>query len=65
MTRLDWPALVREARERRLAERLSQRDLAALAGVSIPTIVKFERGDVALRLDGALAILDALGMAAP
>lgn len=62
MTKIDWPDLVREVRERRVAEGLSQRDLAALAGVSIPTVVKLERGDTSLRVAGALAVLDTLGM---
>ncbi len=63
MDRLDWGALVRRARERRLAEGMSQRDLAALAGVSVPTVVKLEKGDTSIRLDVALAILTTLGLA--
>ncbi len=46
------------------ARGLTQRDLAALAGVSQPTIWKFEKGVTAIRLDSALAILRALGLAA-
>jgi transcriptional regulator with XRE-family HTH domain len=64
MERLDWAAVVRRARERRVAEGLSQRDLAALAGVSVPTVVKLEKGDTSIRLDVALAILATLGLAA-
>jgi transcriptional regulator with XRE-family HTH domain len=63
MDRLDWAALVRQARERRVAEGLSQRDLAALAGVSVPTVVKLEKGDTSIRVDVALAILATLGLA--
>ncbi|MGJ3263750.1 MAG: helix-turn-helix domain-containing protein [Salinarimonas sp.] len=61
---LDWPALVEEAVRRRRQEGLTQRDLAALAGVSAPTVVAFEKGQTSLRLDSALAILRVVGLAA-
>ena len=35
---LNWDALVAEALRRRKAERLTQREHAALANVSVPTI---------------------------
>lgn len=60
---LNWQDLVAEARRVRKAEKLSQRDLAALAGVTQPTVVKFEKGDTGLRVNSALAILAALGLA--
>lgn len=63
MTTLNWQELVAEARRVRKAEKLSQRDLAALAGVTQPTVVKFEKGDTGLRVNSALAILAALGLA--
>lgn len=59
---LDWSALVEEAVRRRKAEGLSQRALAALAGVSAPTVIAFERGDIRLRFERVAAILDALGL---
>ena len=59
---LNWPAIVQEAKRRRRAERLSQRALAAIAGVTHPTVVKFEKGDDTIKLKSALTILDALGM---
>ena len=59
---LNWPAIVQEALRRRQAEKLSQRALAAIAGVSHPTVVKFEKGDITIKLRSAFAILDALGM---
>lgn len=62
--KLDWQALVEEAVHVRKRERLTQHDLAALAGVSQPTIWKFEKGDTHIRLDSALGILDALGLLA-
>ncbi len=60
--RLNWAALVEEARRRRKAQRLSQKRLAAIADVSTPTISRFEKGDKNIQLASVLAILDALGM---
>ncbi len=59
---LNWERLVREAVTIRKQERLSQRDLAALAGVTQPTVVKFEKGSTSIRVDSALAILRALSL---
>lgn len=60
---LNWEQLVREAIAVRKRERLSQRDLAALAGVTQPTVVKFEKASASIRVDSALAILRALSLA--
>ena len=54
---LDWQALVDEARRRRKAEGMSQREHAALAGVSVPTIAAFDRGEQTLTLAKAFDIL--------
>ncbi|MBU7588065.1 MAG: helix-turn-helix transcriptional regulator [Sphingopyxis terrae] len=59
---LDWPALVDEAIRRRKAEGHTQKSLAALAGVSLPTVNAFEQGDIKLRLEKVFNILDALGL---
>ena len=59
---INWPALVAEAIRRRKAEGLSQRDLAALAGVSLPTVVKFEKASGEIIVAKALAILAVLGL---
>jgi len=59
---LDWRELVDEATRRRKAEGLTQKSLAALAGVSVPTVISFERGDITLRLEKVFDILNALGM---
>lgn len=59
---LDWRALVDEATRRRKADGLTQKDLAALAGVSAPTVIAFERGEINLRLERVFAILDAVGL---
>lgn len=59
---LNWDALVDEAVRRRKTEGLTQVQLAALAGVSAPTIISFEKGDKGLSLSKAIDILAALGL---
>ena len=58
---LDWPEIVASAKRRRHEMKLTQRRLAAVAGVSLPTVVKFEAGED-IRLSSALAILKMLDM---
>jgi transcriptional regulator with XRE-family HTH domain len=62
ITPLDWRALVAEAIRRRKAEKLTQREHAALASVSIPTIVSFDRGEETLTLSKAFDILRVVGL---
>jgi transcriptional regulator with XRE-family HTH domain len=64
MTRfpIDWRQVVDEAVRRRKADNLTQRDLAALAGVSLPTVNQFEQGEINLRFERVVAILDAVGL---
>jgi len=59
---LDWGRVVQEALRRRKEEGLTQRSLAALAGVSLPTVNAFERGEINLRFERIAAILSALGL---
>lgn len=59
---IDWRLVVDEAVRRRKEEGHSQRSLAALAGVSVPTINAFEQGDITMRFERVVAILDALGL---
>ena len=61
--RLDWQDIVREAVKRRREQKLTQNQLAVLAGVSKPTLNRFERGVTAIRLDSVLKILRVLGLA--
>jgi transcriptional regulator with XRE-family HTH domain len=61
---LDWRALVAEAIRRRKAEKLTQREHAALASVSVPTIVSFDRGEETLTLTKAFDILRVVGLVA-
>lgn len=60
--RLNWPALVEEAVRRRRGLNLTQKQLAALAKVSTPTISRFEQNEEDIQLSTVLAILDVLGM---
>lgn len=62
MTALNWQALVTETQRRRKAEKMTQRQHAALAGVSIPTIVAFDRGERTLSLAKAFDILRVVGL---
>ncbi len=61
--RLNWPKLVEEAINRRKLQKLTQKKLAVLAGVSGPTVNSFEQGKTSLTLASALKILKALGLA--
>jgi transcriptional regulator with XRE-family HTH domain len=59
---IQWSSLVQETRRRRKAEKLTQRDHAALAGVSVPTLAAFDRGDLTLTLGKAFDILRVVGL---
>lgn len=59
---LNWPDLVAEAIRRRKQEKLTQKEHAALASVSIPTIVAFDRGERTLSLAKAFDILRVVGL---
>lgn len=62
MNALNWPALVAETLRRRKAERMTQKEHAALADVSIPTIVAFDKGERTLSLNKAFDILRVVGL---
>ncbi len=59
---LNWQRVVDEALERRKLERMTQKQHAALAGVSLPTIAAFERGETTLSLAKAFDILRVVGL---
>ncbi len=59
---LDWEEIVTEATSRRKQQKLNQKQLATIAGVSHPTIVKFESCDPSLKLESAFAIMKILGL---
>jgi transcriptional regulator with XRE-family HTH domain len=60
--RINWPAIVEEARQRRKRQKLTQRRLGELAGVSTPTISRFESGEKDIQLSSVTSILAVLGM---
>lgn len=62
MMPLNWRSLVDEAARRRKAEGLTQREHAALASVSVPTIAAFDRGEATLTLTKAFDILRVVGL---
>jgi transcriptional regulator with XRE-family HTH domain len=60
--RINWPAIVEEAKQRRKSQKLTQQRLGALAGVSTPTISRFEGGERDIQLSTVTNILRVLGM---
>ena len=60
--RLNWTTLVEEAVRRRKELKLSQRHLAAIAGVSQPTVSRFEQCKADIQLSSVFNILNVLGM---
>lgn len=59
---LNWRSLVDEALRRRKAEGMTQREHAALANVSVPTMAVFDRGEATLTLKKAFDILRVVGL---
>lgn len=59
---LDWASLVGEAIRRRRLEGMTQREHAALANVSLPTISAFDKGEESLTLSKAMDILRVVGL---
>lgn len=60
--RINWPAIVEEAKQRRKGQKMTQQRLAELAGVSTPTISRFESGERDIQLSTVTNILTVLGM---
>jgi transcriptional regulator with XRE-family HTH domain len=59
---INWSAIVEEAKQKRKDQRLTQKRLATLAGVSTPTISRFEGGEKGVQLSSIMNILTVLGM---
>lgn len=59
---INWQAFVEEAKQRRKEQKLTQAKLGELAGVSTPTVSRFESGAVDIQLSTVLAIFEVLGM---
>ncbi len=60
--RLNWQALVRQAVNRRKTLKLTQKQLAVLADVSLPTLNSFEQGKTSLTLENSFKILRMVGL---
>lgn len=60
--KFSWQEIVNRSIKRRKELGLTQKRLAMLAGVSIPTISRFENNDHDIKLSSALVILEALGI---
>ena len=60
--RLNWAAIVEEAKQRRKRQKLTQRRLGELAGVSTPTVSRFENSEKDIQLSTVTRILGVLGM---
>src|SRR3990167_4910618 len=59
---LNWQAIIEEAKQRRKQQKLTQLHLAKMAGVSTPTISRFENGEEDIQLSSVVNILTVLGM---
>ena len=60
--RINWQAIVEESKQRRKEQNITQEKLAKLAGVSTPTISRFESGEKNIEMSSVLNILQVLGM---
>lgn len=60
---LNWKELVQEAIIRRKKQKLTQKQLAILCGISGQTVNAFEQGKTNILLESALKILQCLGLA--
>ena len=60
--RINWPAVVEAAKQKRKTLKLTQQRLAELAGVSAPTVSHFENGQKDIQLSTITRILGVLGM---
>ena len=60
--RLNWQLIIEEALSRRKQQRLTQAQLAVLAGVSKPTVNRFEQGKTNITLENVFKILKILGL---
>jgi len=60
--RINWQAIVFEAKQRRKEQNITQEKLAKLANVSTPTVSRFESGEENIEMSSVLNILEVLGM---
>lgn len=57
-----WQKLVAEAVKIRKEQKISQKRLSAITGISTQTISRFEQGEDDIKLSTALKILETLGL---
>ncbi len=57
-----WQKIVEEIKQVRKAQKISQKRLAAITGISTQTISRLEQGREDIQLSTVLKILDAFGM---
>jgi len=60
--RVNWQTIIEEAKQRRKSQKLTQARLAELAGVSTPTISRFENDEKDIQLSSVISILSVLGL---
>ena len=60
--RLNWQKIVTEAVNRRKTLKLTQKQLAVLADVSLPTLNSFEQGKSSITLENSFKILRMVGL---
>jgi len=60
--RLNWQTFVEEEIRRRKESGMTQKELALLAGVSKPTLINFEKGELGISLGNAMKILRVVGL---
>lgn len=61
---INWDAIVEEAIKRRKELKFTQEKLAVLAGISKPTLVRFENRQKNITVKSAFSILNLLGLLA-
>lgn len=62
MKSINWHFLRQEAKLRRVNQRFTQKRLAMIADVSVPTISRFENGKQDIQLKSVIKILSCLGL---
>lgn len=59
---LNWSLLYNEAIQRRKKLKITQKYLALMAGVSTPTVIRFESGNQDIQISSVMKILFWLGL---
>jgi transcriptional regulator with XRE-family HTH domain len=60
----NWQEIVTQAKSIRKQQGLTQKEHAAMAGVSVPTMISFDRAEKTLSIEKVLDILNVVGMVA-